>query len=132
MTIVVGHVPNLFGDAALAAAIDESIRRQDELLIVNSSTGAAVMDPALDTPESLEGLHSRVRERGVSATVRQVSDAKSPADEILRAVEDVDAALLVIGIRRRSAVGKLLLGSTAQELLLRCPCPVLAVKPHIS
>jgi nucleotide-binding universal stress UspA family protein len=40
-----------------------------------------------------------------------------------------DAELLVIGIRHRSPVGKLLLGSVSQRLLLECPKPVLAVKP---
>jgi nucleotide-binding universal stress UspA family protein len=36
--------------------------------------------------------------------------------------------VLVIGIRHRSAVGKLLMGSAAQRILLDVDCPVLAVK----
>jgi nucleotide-binding universal stress UspA family protein len=43
-------------------------------------------------------------------------------------VRDTDATLLVIGIRHRSMVGKMLMGSTAQTLLMDCPCQVLAVK----
>ena len=41
---------------------------------------------------------------------------------------DLGAELIVIGLRRRSTVGKLLLGSNAQEILLDAKCPVLAVK----
>ena len=50
------------------------------------------------------------------------------AGQLLDMVREVDAKLLVIGLRHRSAVGKLFMGSTAQQLLLDCPCPVLAVK----
>ena len=62
--------------------------------------------------------------------------AERPTDRIevvepplLKAMGHDDAELLVIGIRHRSPVGKLLLGSVSQQLLLECPKPVLAVKP---
>jgi nucleotide-binding universal stress UspA family protein len=38
------------------------------------------------------------------------------------------AELIIVGIRRRSKVGKLLMGSTAQYIILKAPCPVLTVK----
>ena len=50
------------------------------------------------------------------------------AEQIVDIVRDTDASLLVIGIRHRTTIGKLIMGSTAQTLLLDCPCPVLAVK----
>ena len=52
------------------------------------------------------------------------------AEELLKAMDGDDAELLVIGIRHRNPVGKLLLGSVSQKLLLECPKPVLAVKPE--
>jgi nucleotide-binding universal stress UspA family protein len=51
------------------------------------------------------------------------------ATELLEAMDRDDAELLVIGVRHRSPVGKLLLGSVSQQVLLECPKPVLAVKP---
>lgn len=47
---------------------------------------------------------------------------------MLDAVEDEEADLVVVGVRRRTAVGKFLLGSTAQRLILGADCPVLVVK----
>jgi len=48
---------------------------------------------------------------------------------LLKTMERGDADLLVIGIRHRNPVGKLLLGSVAQRIILDATCPVLAVKP---
>ena len=52
------------------------------------------------------------------------------SDELLDLAGELDAELIVIGLRRRSAVGKLLLGSAAQNVLLNATVPVLAV--HVS
>ncbi len=49
-------------------------------------------------------------------------------EEIEKLVETQDVSLLVIGLRKRSAVGKLLLGSMAHDILMSVPCPVLAVE----
>jgi nucleotide-binding universal stress UspA family protein len=50
------------------------------------------------------------------------------ANEVLEAADDHGAELIVIGLRRRTPVGKLIMGSTAQRILLEASCPVLAVK----
>ena len=47
---------------------------------------------------------------------------------VVETVEDLEseADLIVIGYRKRSSVGKALLGSQAQEIMMGAPCPVLA------
>ena len=54
------------------------------------------------------------------------------AEEILRVADETDADVLVIGLRHRTPVGKMIMGSVAQQVLLDAPCPVLAVKPPVA
>ena len=51
------------------------------------------------------------------------------ADAVLEVADEVGATLVVVGVRHRSPVGKMLLGSVAQRVILDAHCPVLAVKP---
>jgi hypothetical protein len=64
----------------------------------------------------------------VSFEIVEHERPRQAADEILAAVDAHAADLIILGVRRRSAVGKLILGSTAQRVLLEAACPVLAVK----
>ena len=63
----------------------------------------------------------------MTAAVRQTM-GPDVAEEIVRVADEVDAELLVIGLRRRTPVGKMIMGSVAQQVLIDAPCPVLAVK----
>ncbi|MGW3606483.1 universal stress protein [Micromonospora sp. NPDC005161] len=60
--------------------------------------------------------------------VRRLVRGRDAADELVDVAEETAADLIVIGLRRRSAMGKFLLGSSAQRILLDANCPVLAVK----
>jgi nucleotide-binding universal stress UspA family protein len=60
--------------------------------------------------------------------LRQLVRGHEPAEEVVELAEELGAELIVIGMRHRTAVGKFLLGSTAQRILLDAPCPVLSVK----
>jgi nucleotide-binding universal stress UspA family protein len=77
---------------------------------------------------ALEQLESRLRGEGIEVVVRDFARGKDPAEDLVDVAEQEQAALVVIGLRRRSPVGKLLMGSTAQKVLLEAACPVLAVK----
>lgn len=126
MTVVVGYVPNQFGEAALDAGVQEARRRGVRLVVVNTSRGEALVDPRFASRAALDALDSRLA--GVEHEVRQ-SVGTDVADQVLDVVRELDADLLVIGLRHRTPVGKMLMGSVAQRLLLEAPCPVLAVKP---
>ncbi|TLM88273.1 universal stress protein [Pseudarthrobacter sp. NamE5] len=126
--IVVGYVPTDEGRAAFNAAITEAKKTNSELVLVNSSHGGAYMDSQVASDQDLESLVKDASEKGVTVTVRQFARGADPVDAVLETIDECGASMLVIGLRRRSPVGKLFLGSTAQSLLLHSHIPVLAVK----
>ncbi|MGH3444977.1 MAG: universal stress protein [Nocardioidaceae bacterium] len=129
-TIVVGYVPKPEGQAALRRAAEEARLRKARLVVVNSHRGGREFDrdDALDSGAQLEEVRATLREAGVEHEVRQLVRGMDPADDLIGVATEVNAEFIVIGLRRRSPVGKLILGSNAQRVLLEAPCPVLAVK----
>ena len=127
-TIVVGYVPTPEGLAAIEYAVHEAQRDSARLVIVNSGVRGYDSDPAFASAEDLDALAARLDGLGIEHEIRQSTQAFSPAEEILQAATDVGADLIVIGLRRRSPVGKLFLGSSSQQVILDAACPVVAVK----
>lgn len=128
MSVVVGYVPRPEGEAALEQAIAQARTRDTRLVVVNSSRGDALVDERYVQPDQLTELEKRLSSARVDHLLVQSMRGREPADEVLDVAEQHRADLIVIGLRRRSPVGKLIMGSTAQRILLEAPCPVLAVK----
>jgi nucleotide-binding universal stress UspA family protein len=133
MTIVVGYVAKPEGRAALERAIEEARLRHTRLVVVNSSRGGpepAADDEVARADQELAQVGATLQEEGIDFEVRHLVRGSEPANDLVAVAEEVDADFIVIGLRRRSPVGKLILGSNAQQVLLDAPCPVLAVKAH--
>ena len=129
MSIVVGYVPTPAGEAAVQAAITEARLRDEDLLVVNSAREGSVVETTVATTEDLSRILTQADEAGVRAEVVRGTHRDDFTDEILDLAEKHDASLIVIGLRRRSTVGKFIMGSVAQRILLQADHPVLAVKP---
>jgi nucleotide-binding universal stress UspA family protein len=129
-TIVVGYVPKPEGHAALRRAAEEALLRDAKLVVVNSHRGGREfdLDDSIRSEAELEQIRDQLTKAGVSHEIRQLVRGMDPADDLIQVAADVQADFIVIGLRRRSPVGKLILGSNAQRILLDAPCPVLAVK----
>ena len=128
MTIVVGYIPSPQGLAAVDAAIEEAERRSDRLVVVNSGVLGDYSGPSFADPKDLDALDAQLSEKGIEHEVRQSTRGLAPAEEILSVAAEVNADLIVIGVRKRSPLGKVVTGSTAQQVLLDATCAVLAVK----
>ena len=129
-TVVVGYVPKPEGEAALEAGIREAKLRGSKLVVVNSHRGGQEFDgtKAHEAEAELGAIGQKLADTGVEYDVRQLVRGFEPAEDLISIADAQGAELLVIGLRRRSPVGKLILGSNAQRVLLDASCPVLAVK----
>ena len=128
-TVVLGYVPKPEGEAALAAAISEALLRKANLVVVAAHRARhSEPDWAERLATELDEVRTRVEGEGVSVEVRTPQSELEPADDLIAIAAELDADLIVIGLRRRTPVGKLILGSNAQRILLDAHCPVLAVK----
>jgi nucleotide-binding universal stress UspA family protein len=128
MPIVVGYVPTPEGRAAFDRALEEARLRGLRLVVVNASRGDALVDPRYATADDWASVQARLAESGIEHETAQQVAAVDPADQLLRVAHESNAELIVIGLRPRTPVGKFILGSSAQTVLLQAECPVLAVK----
>lgn len=128
MPIVVGYLPTPEGRAALDRAVEEALLRGLRLVVVNASRGDALVDARYATAGDWAAVQERLAASGVEYETSRPVEAVDPADQLLRAAYETNAELIVIGLRRRTPVGKFILGSAAQTVLLAADCPVLAVK----
>ncbi|MFD6178961.1 MULTISPECIES: universal stress protein [unclassified Isoptericola] len=118
MAIVVGLLSTAEGQAALAAAQREARERSAPLTVVVAQGDASPERQAVEDDLTASGV-----------PYSMVAGTGDLAEDLVRTAHEAGAELIVVGLRRRSPVGKLILGSGAQRILLEAPCPVLAVKP---
>jgi nucleotide-binding universal stress UspA family protein len=128
MTILVAYVARPEGQAALDKGIEIAKRRNERLVVVNASPGGTKEDASMIDVQESERVERLLRTAGIDAEFKQFVRGKSAVEEIDALVDSLQASMLIIGLRKRSPVGKLIMGSVAQELLLTVSCPVLAVK----
>jgi nucleotide-binding universal stress UspA family protein len=128
MTVVVGYVPTPELEAALRGAGDEAKPRSEPRVVVSSRRGESNVSPTQPATSTRSRRVAELKSAGVAVEVFHRELTGDPVEAILAAVDEGGASLVVVGLKRRSAVGKLVLGSTAQTVMLRARCFVLGVK----
>ena len=127
-TILLAYAPSATSEAALEFAVAEARLREASLLVIAYERHA--------DPRKARGvkdhrpLAERLAETGLDVELRTVARRAQPADDILAAIEEKGAELVVIGMRRRTSIGKLVLGSVSQRVLKESRVPVVMVKPR--
>ncbi|MGO2035736.1 MAG: universal stress protein [Brevibacterium sp.] len=128
MTIVIGYVNTPAGHAALDSGIDQAKKDGHDLVVVNASRSASRSDSYRLGEGELKSVKDYLGRSGVEYRVLTPGSEYDPAEQLLDAAAEVGAELIVLGTRKRTPVGKFLLGSTIQRVILDAECPVLCVK----
>ena len=126
MSVIVGYVPTQEGRAALGYAVKECLLRGSPLIVVQSPRRADAEDETFSG--DLESARRDLGAAGLTVDLTTGTDGNEPAEDLIEAATGGPDDLIVIGLRRRTPIGKLILGSNAQRILLDAPCPVIAVK----
>lgn len=130
MTILVAYVPRPEGQAALEKGIEIAKERNEFLVVVNATPGGTGEDPSRADAQDVERVELLLSVSGIKSEFKQFVRGRNAVEELEDLVAAQNASMLVIGLRKRTAVGKLIMGSMAQEILMTISCPILAVKAN--
>ena len=130
MKILVGYKGSKVDEEVLKLAHKHGLAFKADIYIVTSlEQGATLKKEDIDKAESkLENLKKPFKTDNIACETRASVSYESCGEDLVRFAKDNDIDEIIIGVRSRSKVGKLVFGSTAQFVILKAPCPVVAVK----
>jgi nucleotide-binding universal stress UspA family protein len=122
------------GSVEAAAALELACQYADVFeasIVVVSSSGGVFGEKQSDIEKAQENLAAAQQillKAGVVYECNQLARGVSPGEDLVRFAAEEDIDQIFVGIEKRSRTQKLLLGSTAQYIILNAPCPVVTVK----
>ena len=130
MKILVGYDGSNSAKDALALAKKHAAAFGAEIVIVTSLTGGSVTHAVEveHATEDLEAAKKMFEGDNIACETKLLVRGMTPGEDLVDFAEENGIDEIVIGIKRRSKVGKLLFGSNAQYVIIKAPCPVVTVK----
>lgn len=131
MNILVAHDGSAAAEKGLHHALEQARAFKASVTVVTSADRTRTEK---DLPE-VEEAERRLREaqglfdrENIPCSTHLLIRGLAPGEDIVEFAQDNSIDLIIVGLRKQSRVGKLVMGSTAQYVILKAPCPVLAVK----
>ena len=130
MKILVGYDGSNSAREALHLAVRHAKAFGAEVEVVTSMTkgGEGQREEIENAEGGLAYAEELFKENGIACATHLLIRGLSPGEDIVRFAEEKKVDEIIMGVRRRSKVSKILMGSTAQYVILKAPCPVVTVK----
>ena len=130
MKILVGYSGTDVSNTALALARDHAKVFNAKVMVMTSMEGGSTEKiRAIDRIEArLNSAKKFVEEAGLECETHQLVRGMSPGEDIVKFAQDNEVDLIYVGVKKKSRAQKIILGSTAQFIILRASCPVITVK----
>jgi nucleotide-binding universal stress UspA family protein len=127
---MVGFDGSKVSEAALELAAEHAQAFSAQIFLVRSIVGGPDV-PKRDFENyqrELEYHKNEFKKKNIDCETLLSVRGLEPGEDLTRLAEEHQVDTIIMGVRRRSKVGKLVFGSTAQYVILNAPCPVVTVK----
>jgi nucleotide-binding universal stress UspA family protein len=128
MKILVGYDGSLSSKEALRLAVKHAMAFAASIDIVTSMEEGTDVDTEDKALQGLDWAKSVVSENKIPCDTHLLIRGLSPGEDLVEFAKEHKIDEIIVGVRKRSKVGKLLMGSTAQYVILEANCPVVSVK----
>ena len=128
MKILVGYDGSDLAKKALNLAEEHARKFDAKIYVLHSKvTDLPKKEHELDKKD-MENVRSHLEKEGFPCEIHLSICNMMPAEHLVLFAEQNEIDEIIIGVKMKSKVGKFILGSTAQNVILRAPCPVVSVK----
>lgn len=129
MNIIVAYDGSKVAKEAVQLAKKHAKAFNGRIILVYSMVGGPEV-PRKDferAEKDLQGQEIMLREEGVDCETLLSVRGMEPGEDIVKVAEEKNAEEIIMGIQKKSKVGKLLFGSTAQYVIINADCPVVTI-----
>ena len=130
MKFLVGYNGSSVAKSALTAASDFAKVFNAKIIVMTSLEGGTgeTLEEITKAENDLRQAKTFLEEKGLDCETHQLARGLSPGEDLVRFAEDNEIDQIFVGIEKKSKTRKMLLGSTAQYVILKAPCLVISVK----
>ena len=128
MNILVAYDGKDLAKKALKLAQDHANAFGAKIHVLHSKVTDLPQKEHQQDEQHMEEVRQDLEKQGLSCETHLLIRSMDPGEQIVQYAREQQIDEIFIGVRLRSKVGKFLMGSTAQHVILEAPCPVVSVK----